>query len=121
LSKSENKSLIKVAIDILDKDQTADIYREVKSRMKQRQESLTNFKLYLTALLEICYQLESVIHAALQIGMKFPAKGDKVDKPFGGKQNKVHPGSLCSPIYLFFDRYRFFFNRYRVYIGKFDV
>ena len=89
LSKSENKSLIKVAIDILDKDQTADIYREVKSRMKQRQESLTNFKLYLTALLEICYQLESVIHAALQIGMKFPAKGDKVDKPFGGKQNKV--------------------------------
>jgi hypothetical protein len=43
LSASENKSLIKVAIDILDKDQTADIYREIKSRMKQRQDQLTNF------------------------------------------------------------------------------
>ena len=38
----------------------------------------------------------------------------------GADFRRLHPGSLSSPIYLFFYRYSFFFNRYRVYIGKFD-
>lgn len=98
LSASENKSLIKVAIDILDKDQTADIYREIKSRMKQRQDQLTNFHLYLRALLEICYQIESVISAALKIGMKFNAKGGRGDNPQGGRQrdNRAAGGAVTA-------------------------
>jgi hypothetical protein len=49
-------------------------------------------------LLEICYQIESVISAALKIGMKFNAKGGRGDNPQGGRQrdNRAAGGAVTA-------------------------
>ena len=55
------------------------------------------------------------------LGIKYESfKDEMLALALAEPSEYFHPGSLSSPIYLFFYRYRFFFNRYRVYIGKFD-
>jgi hypothetical protein len=97
-SAQDIKHLISTIIDAIDANQTAEIYREIKNRLKQRKESITDFKLFQSHLLQICGDIQAVITAALNLGMTFNGKGKQGqgDKPNGNANRQFAAGKKVS-------------------------